>query len=321
MSFLSKIRLSREVKVGFLSLVAIAVLIWGLMYLKGLDIWKPKRVFYAYYDRVNGLVAANSVSIKGLKVGQVKRLSFSDKYPGKIMVELLVENNIPIPKNSIATISGGELLGSKEVDIKLGNSKEYLQAGDTLHAVTDATLGEEVNQQLLPLKRKAENLISSIDTIAVIVQEVLNKNTRANLTQAIEHVKEALENMAHMTYNVDTLIGTQRTHLSAIIGNIESISKNLRNNNDKIGNILTNFSNVSDSLAKARIPETFKRLNSTLADLNIAIGKINTGQGSIGLLLNDPKLYNELTKSAHDLDLLIEDIKANPSKYIKVSVF
>ena len=321
MSLLSKIVISKEVKVGFLSIVAIAVLIWGLMYLKGLDIWKPQRTFYAFYDRVNGLVASNSVTIQGLKVGHVKSLRFSDKQPGKIVVELLVENNIQIPKNSIARIFGGDLLGSKEVEIQLGSSKEFLQNGDTLTAITEATLSEEVNKQLLPLKRKAESLISSIDTVATIVQEVLNKNTRSNLTQAIEHVKEALQNLAHMTYNVDTLIGSQRSHLSSIINNVESISANLRRNNDKIGNILTNFSNISDSLAKSRIPETISHINHTLADLNQAIEKINKGQGTMGLLLNDPKLYNELTKAAADLNLLIEDIKANPSKYIKVSVF
>jgi phospholipid/cholesterol/gamma-HCH transport system substrate-binding protein len=321
MKILSKIKISKEIKVGFLFVVAIGVLIWGLMYLKGLELWKSKRTFYALYDRVNGLVAANPVSIKGLKVGQVNNLHFSEQQPGKIIVELIVDNNIPIPKNSVAKITGGDLLGSKEVEIQMGDSKEMLKSGDTLKAVTEATLGEEVNQQLLPLKRKTENLISSIDTIATIVQQVLNKNTRTNLVEAVEHVKEALQNLAHMTYNVDTLIGNQRTHLGEIITNVESISSNLRRNNDKINNILTNFSTISDSIARAKIPETFGRLNQTLADLNIAIEKINKGQGSVGLLLNDENLYKEVTKSAKDLNLLLEDIKANPSKYIKISVF
>jgi len=321
MNILSKIKFSKEIKVGFLFIVAIAVMIWGIMFLKGLELWKPKRTFYAFYDRVNGLVAANPVTIKGLKVGQVKNLKFSDKQPGKIVVELVVENNLPIPKNSVARISGGDLLGSKEVDIQLGDSKELLENGDTLKAVTEATLGEEVNQQLLPLKRKAENLISSIDTIATIVQEVLNKNTRSNLVEAVEHVKEALQNLAHVTYNIDTLVGNQRSHLGEIISNIESISTNLRKNNDKINTILSNFSNVSDSIARARIPETFARINQTLSNLNTTIEKINKGEGTVGLLLNDQALYNEITKAAKDLNLLLEDIKVNPSKYIKVSVF
>jgi len=317
----SKFKISREVKVGFVFVVAIAVTIWGLMYLKGLDLFKNKRTFYAKYDFVNGLVAANPVSIKGMKVGQVKTLYFSKKDPGKIIVELVIDNDYPIPDNSVARIVSTSLIGSKEIDIVLGDSKVKLKDGDTLKAMTEASLGEEVNRQLLPLKRKAESLISSIDTVATIVQQLLNKNTRDNLVEAIEHVKQALENLAHTTYNIDTLVETQRYHLAAIISNVESISTNLRQNNDKIKNILSNFSNISDSIARADIPAIFRNVDKTISDLNLAVAKINRGEGSLGLLLNDKKLYDEVTKAAKDLNLLLEDIKANPSKYVKVSVF
>ena len=138
MNLLTKIKKSKEIKVGFLFIVAIAVMIWGLMYLKGLEIWKPKRTFYAYYERVNGLVAANPVTIKGLKVGQVRSLKFSKNKPGKIIVELVVENEYPIPKNSVARIfAGTDLLGSKEVEIELGDSKAFLESGDTIVLYTD----------------------------------------------------------------------------------------------------------------------------------------------------------------------------------------
>ena len=157
--------------------------------------------------------------------------------------------------------------------------------------------------------------------MATIIQELLNKNTRDNLVLAIEHVKEALQNLAHTTYNIDTLVETQRMHLASIISNVESISYNLRQNNDKIKNILSNFSDISDSLAKANIPAILNNIDRTISDLDGAIRKINKGEGSVGLLLNDEKLYNEVTKAAKDLNLLLEDIKANPSKYVKVSVF
>jgi phospholipid/cholesterol/gamma-HCH transport system substrate-binding protein len=317
----SQFKFSREVKVGFVFVVAISVMIWGLMYLKGLEIFKSKRTFYAQYEYVNGLVVSNPVSIKGMKVGQVKKLYFSKKDPGKIIVELVVENDYPIPKNSVAKIVSTGLIGSKEIEISLGDSKETLETGDTLQALTEATLGEEVNRQIIPLKEKAENLISSIDTVADIVRDLLNKKTRDNLVTAIEHVKEALQNLSHITYNLDTLVVSQRNHLASIISNVESISLNLSQNNDKIKNILTNFSDISDSLAKANIPAILNNVDRTITDLNHAIGKINNGEGTVGLLLNDKKLYDEVTKAAKDLNLLLEDIKANPSKYVKVSVF
>jgi len=315
------VKIRKEIKVGILFVIATAVLIWGLMYLKGLELFKKHQTFIAVYDHVNGLASANPVSVKGLKVGQVTKLYFNPKNPKKIIVELYIDGDYPIPKNSSARIFSSDLLGAREVEIMLGDTNVLARSGDTLKSVTEATLGEEVNRQLLPLKKKAENLISSIDTVATIVQQVLNKNTRDNLVQAIEHVKQALENLAHTTYNIDTLISSQRSHLAAIITNVESISSNLRNNNEKITNIIHNFSDISDSLTKARIPYTFAQVNSAIENLNSTLQKINQGKGTIGMLVNDEKLYRELEKAARDLNLLLEDIKANPKKYLKVSVF
>jgi phospholipid/cholesterol/gamma-HCH transport system substrate-binding protein len=315
------VKIRKEIKVGVIFVVATAILIWGLMYLKGLELLKPSRTFYAVYEQVNGLVAANPVSIKGLKVGQVKKLYFDPQNPEKIIVELYILGDYPIAKNSSARIFSSSLLGAPEVEIIPGKSKQMAVSGDTLLSETEATLGQEVNKQLLPLKTKAENLIGSIDSIAVIVQQVLNKNTRDNLVEAIEHVKQSLGNIANATHTLDTLMSSQRSNLSKIIINVESISSNLKQNNDKITNILTNFSNLSDSLAKARIPFTIAQVNKAISDLDSILLKINNGEGSVGQLLNNEQLYKEVEKAARDLNLLLEDIKTNPSKYVKVSVF
>jgi phospholipid/cholesterol/gamma-HCH transport system substrate-binding protein len=315
------VKIRKEIKVGVVFVMATAILIWGLMYLKGLELLKTSRTFYAVYDQVNGLVAANPISIKGLKVGQVKKLYFNPKNPTKIIVELYVLGDYPIAKNSSARIFSSSLLGSPEIEIIPGDAAAMAENGDTLLALTEATLGQEVNKQLLPLKTKAENLIGSIDSIAVIVQQVLNKNTRDNLVAAIEHVKQSLGNIAHTTENLDTLMTAQRNNLSKIINNVESISSNLRDNNDKITNILTNFSNLSDSLAKARIPYTIAQVNKAVTDLDSVLIKINRGEGSVGQLLNNEQLYKEVEKAARDLNLLLEDVKKNPGRYVKVSVF
>jgi phospholipid/cholesterol/gamma-HCH transport system substrate-binding protein len=315
------VEIRKEIKVGVVFVIATAILIWGLMYLKGLELLKTSRTFYAVYDQVNGLVAANPISIKGLKVGQVKKLYFDPRNPQNIIVELYILGDYPIPENSKARIFSSSLLGAPEVEIIPGTSKQMAASGDTLLSETEATLGQEVNKQLLPLKTKAENLIGSIDSIAVIVQQVLNKNTRDNLVDAIEHVKQSLGNIANATHTLDTLMSSQRSNLSKIIMNVESISSNLKQNNEKITNILTNFSNLSDSLARARIPYTIAQVNKAVTDLDSILVKINKGEGSVGQLLNNEQLYKEVEKAARDLNLLLEDIKANPSKYVKVSVF
>jgi len=315
-----KIKLSKEIRAGIIFVVAAAVLIWGLMYLKGLELFRNRTIVYAVYDKVNGLVPANPVEIGGMKVGQVKDLYFSKTQRGKIIVELYITNNYPIPKNSIARINNSDLLGGKEIEIVLGDSKMILKNHDTLQAITEMTLGQELTQQLSPLKKKTENLINSIDTVANLIQAVLSKENRENLTASIEHVKDALQNLAHTTYYLDTLVGSQRSHLANIIGNLESISSNLKNNNQKINTILTNFSQISDSLAHAQIPATIRQVNKAVGDIDLAVNKINNGKGTLGLLLNDSSLYNEVEKAARDLNLLLEDIKANPKKYLKISV-
>jgi phospholipid/cholesterol/gamma-HCH transport system substrate-binding protein len=319
---LKKIKIRKEVIVGFLFVAALVILVWGIMFLKGTELLRNRMIVFAVYERVNGLVPANPVSINGLKVGQVKSLYFSKQDPRKIIAVLYIDNeNYPIPANSVARIYSSDLMGSKEIEIVLGDAKVMLKNGDTLASATEATLGEVVSQQLAPIKKKAENLISSIDTLATVMNQVMNQNTRDNLIEAIDHIKQTLGTLAHTAQNLDTLVSTERNNLARIINNVESISLNLKNNNDKISNILANFSDISDSVAKARIPATFGKVNKTLTDLDTVITRINRGYGSLGLLVNDQKLYQEIEKAARDLNLLLEDIKANPKKYVKVSVF
>jgi len=315
-------KLTKEFRVGIIFVIATAILIWGLMYLKGMDLFKHKMLIYAVYDRVNGLVPANNVAISGMKVGQVKELYFSNKQRGKIIAVLYISENFPIPVNSVARINNSDnLIGGKYVEIVLGDSKQILKDKDTLKSIIEASFGEELNQQLIPLKNKTERLLGSIDTVATLIQQVLNKDTRDNLAASIRHIKDMLNNLSHTAYYLDTLVGSQRNHLASIIGNIESISLNLKNNSQKINNILTNFSELSDSLVKARIPATIAQVNKAIVDIDIAVNKINNGKGTLGLLLNDDKLYSEVEKAARDLNLLLEDIRTNPKKYVKVSVF
>ncbi len=312
------VNISKEIKVGGVFVLATAVLIWGLMYLKGLELFKPSRTFYAQYDNVNGLVAANPVMIKGLQVGQVKKVYFNPNDPTKIVAELYITGDYAIPENSGARIVRASLLGEHQVEIIMGDSKVMAHNKDTLAASVEEAFGEAM---LMPIKTKAESLISSLDSIAIIVKEVLNKDTRENIQLSIVHIRETMANLAGITKNMDNLVGSEKKNLADIVRNMESISGNLRNNNDKISNVISNFSAISDSLAKARIPMTLARVNSAVANLDSVLVKINKGEGSVGQLVNNEQLYKEIEKAARDLNLLLEDVKANPKKYLKFSVF
>ncbi|MDD5571724.1 MAG: MlaD family protein [Bacteroidales bacterium] len=312
--------IKKEAKIGVLIVIATALLIWGFNFLKGKDIFKPQKIYYAVYDQVNGLLPSNPVTINGLKVGQVKNIYLQSNNSGKVIVEISLFNNFKIPKNSVAQISS-DLLGSRAIEIQLGNSKDYIVPGDTLSSVIQRTLKEEVNQQIIPLKRKAEDMMLSLDSVLSVIQAIFNENTRENLSKTFESIKFAIKNLEHTTYNLDTLVSSQRSRLAMIIGNIESISQNLKNNNQKITNIINNFSGISDSLAKANVSKTINNLNSTLGRTNEIVEKINKGEGSLGMLINNDTLYKNLKSVSKELNLLFEDVRLNPKRYVRFSVF
>ncbi|MCX6234850.1 MAG: MlaD family protein [Bacteroidetes bacterium] len=318
---LKKIKISREVKIGIIFVITIALFVWGINFLKGTDIFSHHRIFYAVYDRVDGLVAANPVNINGMKVGQVKSLRFADKTTAKIIVELSLNTDLPVPDNSVARIYSEDLLGAKAVAIVLGNSSTFCTNGDTLANEIEESLKDEVNRQVLPIKRKAENLLLSIDSMVTIIQYVFNAEMRTNLIGSVASIKKTIDHLQSTSQLIDTLMQSQHSRFEAIIANINSITSNLKNNNNNITNILQNFSSISDTLAKAKVSETLANTNRTIHDLSLVLEKIEKGQGSIGLLISDDSLYKHLNASARELNLLIEDLRVNPGRYIHFSVF
>lgn len=314
-------KISREVKIALVFVITLALFIWGFNFLSGKDVFSRQRTFYAIYDQVNGLNDANPVVVNGFKVGQVQNISFLPDGSGRILVEFLITNNdIKIPKNSTARLYSSDIMGSRAIEIKLGKGTVFAQEGDTLATEMASTLGEEVSVQMLPIKQKFEAVMLSIDSVLVIIQAVFNESTRQNLSLSFESIKMTIRNLEHVTYNIDTLVTTQRYKLASIIGNVESISANIKNNNDKITNIITNFSNLSDTLAKAKVASTINNANNVLKEFNEIIGKVNRGEGSLGMLINNETLYKNLESSSVQLNQLIEDIKLNPQRYLHFSV-
>ncbi len=314
-------KLTKEIKIGAIVIFAVAAFIWGVNFLKSRDIFLQEKTCFAYYKKVDGLVTSNPVYLSGIKIGYVKNVEFVSNNSSEVKVTLVFNNKINIPKNSIAKIYSADLMGSRAIQIIMGDSKELLAENDVLKSEIEADLKEEINRQVVPLKLKAEELMSSFDSVLIAIKLVFNENTRKNLTYSFENIKISLDNIKHMTYNVDTLVTNQRNRLSQIIVNFESISHNIRNNNDKISNIISNFSTLSDTLARSNISQTINTTNKALADVASIMNKINKGEGSLGMLINNDSLYNNLQSSAKNLDLLLIDLKKNPERYVNISVF
>lgn len=254
-------------------------------------------------------------------MGQVGKVYFNPDLSGDIMVQMVFTDKFPFPKNSTARIFSEDLMGSKAIEILMGPGPQIAFSGDTLATDVESSLKDAVNQQILPLKLKAEDLLSSLDTIVVAIQGVFNKDIREDLTASIKSIRHTFSNLESTTQSLDTLMATESNRLSSIIYNIDMITRNLSNNSEEINRILDNLATVSDTLAGADIAGIINNINHTLNNIAQVMDKVDKGEGTLGLLVNDDKLYKDLEKSALELNRLIEDIRLNPKRYVRVSVF
>lgn len=314
------IKLKKEVKVTLVFFVTLLLFIWGVNFLKGSDLFSSNRKFYAVYDNIDGLMVANPVQINGLKVGMVTKIDFLDDNSGKIEVEMTVDNSIGIPKNSVAEIASPDLLGGKVVRLILGTgtmaeNKDRF-AGRVQLAMTDKMLAE-----INPIKLKAESMISSLDTILLSVKSVFNAQNQQNLATSFNHIQLTLEHLSSTMETIDYAVSGNKNNISEFIASLSAITKNIKNNDKKITNIIENFSSISDTLAKANFAQTIKSTEKAISDFQVMLDKVNRGEGSLGQLANNDTLYFNLQKSSASLDALLKDLKAHPKRYIHFSVF
>lgn len=311
----------KPVFIGASFIIAIVIFIWGFNFLKGTGLFRQETIYYASYERVNGLIRGNPVVVNGLRIGQVNNVYFNEDMSGSIMVSLMLSTDLPIPANSTARIFSSDLMGSKAIELLLGNSKIALEKGDTLQTSVEAGLMAEVNSQLKPIINKAEDLMASIDSLVTSVQSVFNKSARDNLRKSFLNIEHTLANLANASSNIDTLVVKESSRISAILINLDSLTLTLNNNREDITKMIQNFRQISDSLAQSEIPSTFAKANGLLDDMQVILERVNNGHGTLGMLLNDDSLYLELSRSATALDSLINDVKNNPKKYVRFSLF
>ncbi len=314
-------KISNEVKIGVLVSIAIFIAIWGYQFLKGKNYFENRNTFYVVYDKVDGLSESSPVLINGLKVGLVTDIKFSYDTLNRIIVKMLVDNEYQIPDSSVAEIYSVDLMGSKAIRLNFSKLKKFYNSGDTLSSTIEQDLKSQVSAQMLPLKAKAEELMLSIDSVMSVVQNIFNENTRDNLSKTFASIKETIKNLESASISLDTLMRNEKYVLARIFANVESITNNLKNNNEQITLILNNFSSLSDSLQKSNIKNTIQNANTALMQANNILGKINRGEGSFGLLINNDSLYRNLENASRNLDKLMLDFRENPKRYVRFSLF
>lgn len=303
--------MNKEIRTGIIAIFTIVVLIYGINYLKGLNILDKNRIFHAKYDNIDGLLKGSVISLNGFNVGIVSNISLQSD--NSLLVSVKINEDFDVPTNSILKISNQDLMGTKGISVILGNSDLLAKNNDTLIAEIENSLQDEVNKQILPLKNKAEGLISSVDSLMVIFTSVLNTDARKNLASSFKNLDETFILMSESMKELNKLVVTNEKNISNSIKNFESITGNISDNNESIENILKKMSSISDSVSSKDIGDIIKNLN------NIT-NKISVGQGNLGLLNSDDQLYRNIEKTTNDISILVEEIKKDPKKYFNFSV-
>jgi phospholipid/cholesterol/gamma-HCH transport system substrate-binding protein len=279
----------------------------GYNLLRGKNSFNRDRIYFARYDHVDGLALAAHVRYNGMNVGRVQDMNLSSDGSGKIVVSMNVSPTLKVPRGSVAKIVQIDLFGTKAVQIELSSAPQFLQSGDTLRPAMEEDM-------ISGVKNQASALLSSLDSVVNSVKQTFNNQTQESLQKSFISIQRSLDNL-------DKTISGNQGRLDHIFKNIESITNSLDQNKDQLSAILTNFNAVSDSLRRANIVETVTQARNALAQVNEVMEKINEGKGSMGLLVNDQRLYNNLDSASASLDALLKDFKAHPGHYVQLSLF
>ena len=312
-------KISNETKVGTLTAIAITLLVLGFNFLKGKSLFGSSRTLYAKYTNVQGLANSNPVMINGLQVGTVFSIT-TDKNMKEILVDMNITKDVNIPVNSIAVIKPNPL-GTTSIDIRLGDATSYIPKNDTIH--TEATVGifNEMYQKMDPVLTSVKNAVRGLDSVLISVNDVLDPASKNNIRGTLANLNKVTANLIESSVSLQLLLNTQTGALAKTMGNLSSFTGNLAANNDKFNQVITNLDKATSNLSKLDLEKTLTTLNSTIGEMKTTIGKFNSTNGTMGLLLNDTKLYNNLTATANKVNLLIDDLKTNPKRYISFSVF
>lgn len=309
-------KLSKEIRTGIFVLMALSMLIYGINLLKGINIFEHKRTYYALYENIDGLVNSNPVIFNGHKVGLVRDIQLVEDSDGmKIQVMFIINNKeLKITTDTRARIISSDLLGSKAIEIIPGNNDIDAEPESYLIGETADGLQDQINEQLAPLKQKTEDLIQSIEAVVTQIQDVIDDDDD-DPSSAVGKLNRVLSNLEETSGNITRI--TSNKNIDNSINNINSITENFKTKEEQINTTLDNLSSISAKLNDS----TIYKINHTMDKITAITEKIDKGEGSMGKLMNNDSLYNELTKASSSLDALLEDMKHNPKKYVHFSVF
>jgi phospholipid/cholesterol/gamma-HCH transport system substrate-binding protein len=301
------LKLSREIKTGIIVIGGILLFILGFSYLKSTPLFDNSKTLYAVYQHVGGLQAGTQVTINGYTVGAVNDIRFKDA-TGNLLVTFSVSNDFSFSKNSSAELYDTGIIGGKGIQIRpIFDGAPEVQSGDTLITNTRPGLTDLLQEKLAPLQQKIEGAFTNADSLLMNVNEVLNAKAKNDLRESIAGLNTLMKSLQGSADELNGLLKDNRGKLDSSLTNFNVLSGN--------------FAKLSDSLNNAGLGRTLANLESTVANLDKILTRMEKGEGSLGKLMSDEQLYKNLNNASRELDLLLQDFRLNPKRYVNVSVF
>lgn len=311
----------KELLIGIVAIVGIAGLVVGFYFLKGQEIWKSRSIYYTTYTNTEGLTIGRPVNLNGLQIGIVTDVSFHPSDINNVLVQFELNNpNLKIISIGSSVVLNSDLLSGPYLEIKWNDTTEYHQSLDTIPSNVSMALEDQINERLLPLEKKTNELISTADSAIKTIEAIFSRNTE-NLDESFDGIKNAIRNFERVSIRIDTLVKAERYRISKTMANIESVTNNLKESNEKITKILDNVSQISDSLSRVDFIGTVAKAQSSLEQVNMILYDVQNGDGTLTHLIQDSTMYFQINEMLEESTRLVENIKTHPNRYLQFSIF
>ncbi|HUH26565.1 MAG TPA: MlaD family protein [Flavobacterium sp.] len=302
-------KITKEIKTAILVLVSIALLIWGIVFLSGTNLFSSTRKLYVVYPNVEGLSTASAVTVNGLVVGKVNSIKLQDD--GKLLVELLMTDPVDVPVSSKAVIYAPSFLGGKQIALEINYKEATLaKSGDFLEGGNLSGLLDGLGEKADPLIQKLDSVLYNVNVLVGSINKTLDPATQKNLQDALAELNVTMKNANGITSKFDKIVSTNETKINNIVSDFNTTSKNL-----------ANFSGELDKIQLQKLQDILTKFDSAASSLDQMMKDIDSGKGNIGKLLKEEELYHNLEGATKELNQLLEDVKLNPKRYINISVF
>ncbi|SEF75663.1 phospholipid/cholesterol/gamma-HCH transport system substrate-binding protein [Halpernia humi] len=309
-------KFSKELKAGLIALLAIVGFIILFQFMKGKNLFTTDNVYYVKYDNVEGLAVSNPVSINGLKVGQVGAIEPVTLPNGKIyfVVKITIDDGFVFSKKSTVQIFEPGLMSGKEMRIQLAYGQPQAKDGDTLAGDFQLSMMNSISSQLAPVKDQVQSVLKQVDSLAANTNQLLNEKNRREISTLLTNLNRTVLSFENTSKETNALLASTNPRVEKVLDNANLLTLSAKSTIDKFGT-------KADELDVKKLNNTIDKLSITADKLNGVISGIQNGKGSLGKLMQDDQLYDNLNKTSANLNSLIEDLKANPKRYINFSVF